>query len=357
VVAVTAVVVDPEPPPGLVWASDAEPGIRRRGRRRFRYVDERTGEQVCDVEVLDRIRRLAVPPAWTDVWICTDATGHLQAVGRDVRGRKQYRYHGDFRAVREDAKFGELATFGHHLDGLRRQVSKDLAAPGLAFEKVTALVVSLLDRTLVRVGNEEYARTNDSYGLTTLRDHHASVTGRQVRLSFRGKSGRDHDIALGDPRLARLVRRCQELPGQTLFQYVDECGVRPLRSTDVNAYLSAVTGQPVTAKTFRTWAATVLAAAALVEARSDDERVRAAAVRAAAEAVARQLGNTPAVCRRSYIHPDVVQLHLDDRLAGLWEVGPSRASSRLLREERRLLHVLDRLNGGSRPVARGTGRS
>lgn len=247
----------------LLFGTDAEPGIRRRGRARRRYVDDVTGETVTDAATLERIASLAVPPAWTDVWISRDPDSHLQATGRDARGRKQYRYHPSFRSHREARKFDQLPAFGAVLGPLRARVSDDLEGSGLDKRRVVALVVRLLDHSFVRVGNEEYARTNQSYGLTTLRDEHAQVQGGRLRLSFVGKHGRRHEVEVADARLARLVRRCQDLPGQVLFQYVEGDEIRPVRSTDVNDYLREVTGLEVTAKTFRTWAASVLLGAGL----------------------------------------------------------------------------------------------
>ena len=248
----------------LRFGLDDEPGIRRRGRRRPRYLDEVTGEELDDSEALERIAALAIPPAWTDVWISADPCSHVQATGRDARGRKQYRYHARFRQQQEEAKFELLEPFGRALPRLRRIVRDDLGRAGLPQERVIALVVELLERTLVRVGNEEYARTNGSFGLTTLRDRHVRIDGSHLRMRFTGKSAKVHDVAFDDRRLARLVRRCQELPGQVLFQFVDGDGAQhPVRSSDINDYLRGATGLDATAKTFRTWSASVFAATAL----------------------------------------------------------------------------------------------
>ena len=327
---------------GLRYVTDAEPGIRRTGTKRFRYTDATTGRGVTKPAVLERIRQLAVPPAWTDVWICADPDGHLQATGRDARGRKQYRYHPEFRAEREQTKFGELVTFGEALGGLRKAIAEDLDRPGMGLERMVALVISLLECTYVRVGNECYATTNKTYGLTTLRRHHVSVHGSEVRIRFVGKGGQRTDISISDARVSRLVRRCQELPGQLLFRYEDEDGtLRPVTSTEVNDYLRAQTGLDVTAKTFRTWGATLFAAAgfaALPPPRT--ARQRQASIKAVVETVAHELRNTPAVARASYIHPLVFDTYENGTLHRLWEAGPSRSGGGLIAEERRLLNVL-----------------
>ena len=328
---------------GLVFGLDDEPGIRRRGRRRFHYVDDLTGATVDDADVLARIRALAVPPAWTDVWLATDPRSHLQATGRDARGRKQYRYHPGFRQLQDEAKFELLVPFGRALPALRKRVGDDLGRRGLSRERVTALVVRLLEETLVRVGNEEYAKANGSFGLTTLRDRHVRDTATGVQLRFVGKSGKGHTVAVDDPRLARLVRRCQDLPGQVLFQYLDDDdSPRPLRSTDVNDYLRAATGLDATAKTFRTWSATLMAATGLVTLPPPSSRREGArAMKEVLSVVSSQLNNTPAVCRRSYIHPTVIEGYLDGTLPRAWQRASARGSSLLCREERRLLNVLD----------------
>jgi DNA topoisomerase IB len=327
---------------GLRYVTDAEPGIRRTGAKRFRYTDSLTGRSVTSDEVRERIRQLAIPPAWTDVWICADPDGHLQATGRDARGRKQYRYHIDFRAEREKTKFDELVLFGDALGGLRRSMEVDIATSGLALERMVALVVSLLECTFVRVGNECYAATNKTYGLTTLRSHHVHVHGSTVRIRFPGKGGKRHDIAIEDPKISRLIRRCQELPGQLLFRYEDDDGnLRPVTSTEVNDYLRDRTGLDVTAKTFRTWGATLFAAAAfaaLPRPRTDRQRQRAE--KAVVETVAKELRNTPAVARASYIHPLIFDAFESGALQRSWEAGPSRAAGGLIAEERRLLRVL-----------------
>jgi DNA topoisomerase IB len=284
---------------GLRYADPAEPGIERvRHGRGFTYRDS-AGRRVTDETTLERIRALAIPPAWRDVWICASSRGHIQAMGRDARGRRQYRYHASWTKARDETKFERSIAFARALPRLRRRVARDLRRPGMPRDKVLAAVVRLLDRTLLRVGNERYARENSSFGLTTLRNRHARPDGRGgMRLSFRGKGGKQLEVSLSDRRLVRVIRKCQDLPGQRLFAYRDDDGdERPIESSDVNDYIRAATGDDFTAKDFRTWAATVLAAQELR--RTDD-------VPAAVKAVAEQLGNTPAVCRRSYINPVVL---------------------------------------------------
>jgi DNA topoisomerase-1 len=326
----------------LRYVAGDEPGIRRLGSQRFRYVDQLTGESIRDAAVLARIKSLAVPPAWQDVWICAEAGGHIQATGRDARGRKQYRYHPRFRQRRERRKFHALFSFGEKLGDLRAQIDRDLRHPSLTRERVVAAVLAILERTYVRVGNEEYARTNRSYGLTTLRSRHAKVNGSELRFCFVGKGGRRFDVSFADPRLARVVRRCQELPGQLLFQHIDEAGEpSAVSSTDVNEYLREVTGLDVTAKTFRTWGASLLAAQELVDVEAPaSDRAAAIAIKTALEPVAAQLGNTITVCRASYVHPKVLTTFADGTLRDLWDAGPKRAAGGLSADERRLLAVL-----------------
>jgi len=301
---------------GLHYVSADRPGILRRpSGSGFKYVSAE-GKPVRDEATLRRIKSLVIPPAWTDVWICADALGHLQAVGRDQRGRKQYRYHPKFREVRDETKYEKMISFVHALPTIRRRARQDLAKPGLPREKVLAAIVRLLETTLIRVGNEEYADQNNSYGLTTLQDRHAKINGATVRFRFRGKSGVQHDVELTDPRIAKIVRQSQELPGQELLQYVDEDGqVRDIGSGDVNDYLREITGQNFTAKDFRTWAGTVLAARALEEFKQVDSQAQAKKnVVQAIEEVARKLGNTRAVCRKCYIHPAVIDSYMDGSL-------------------------------------------
>ena len=270
-----------------------------------------------DERTLARIKSLVIPPAWTDVWICARADGHIQATGRDARGRKQYRYHPDWTRVRDEAKFERLIDFGKALPKVRRTISRHMSERGLGRRKVLATVAYLLDTTLVRVGNREYARTNKSYGLTTLQDRHVTFVGSELRFQFRGKTGKEWKLKLSDRRAARIVRSCQELPGQHLFQYEDDEGVvRQVSSADVNDYIRSIAGPEVTAKDFRTWAGTVLAAMALRE--FEPAEAEAAArrnIRRAIEKVAARLGNTPAICRKCYVHPEVLAAYLDGKLA------------------------------------------
>jgi DNA topoisomerase-1 len=298
---------------GLRYVTDAQPGIRRkRSGRGFTYEDP-DGKRVRDREALARIESLAVPPAWTDVWICRSPHGHLQATGRDARGRKQYRYHPRWRAVRDEAKYERMIAFGKRLPRIRRRLSKDLALPGLPREKVLAAVVRLLETTAFRVGNEEYARENSSFGLTTMRDRHVDVEGPVLRFEFRGKGGKLHRLDVHDRRLARIVARCQDLPGYELFQYVDdEANRRTIDSGDVNDYMREISGEEFTAKEFRTWIGTVLAAMALEEFEAFDSEAQAKShVVRAIESVAERLGNTPAICRKCYVHPAVIEAYMD----------------------------------------------
>jgi DNA topoisomerase I len=298
---------------GLTYVNGGRAGItRRRAGKFFTYMDS-SGRRVRDTDTLRRIRSLAIPPAWTEVWICPSPTGHVQAVGRDARGRKQYRYHPRWRDIRDETKYARMLAFARVLPSIRARVERDLGRSGLSRDKILATVVRLLETTLIRVGNEEYVRQNRSFGLTTMRDHHVAVSGSMLRFHFRGKSGKEHAVDVRDPRLARIVRRCQELPGQELFQYVDEGGARQtIDSADVNAYLREIAGDEFTAKDFRTWAGTVLAALALAEVKAftSKRQARRNIVRAV-ESVARRLGNTPAICRKGYVHPAVIDAYLD----------------------------------------------
>jgi DNA topoisomerase-1 len=319
---------------GLRYVSDAAPGIARKPHgRSFRYIAP-GGAPVRDAATLARIRSLAVPPAWRDVWICTLEDGHLQATGRDARGRKQYRYHPRWRETRDETKYGRVAAFLRALPRIRTRVSRDLALPGLPREKVLATLVRLLETTFIRVGNQEYARENDSFGLTTLRDHQVRVRGATLKFEFRGKSGVEQRIELSDPRLAAIVRRMQDLPGEELFQYVDDDGeTRTVESADVNAYLKEAAGDAFTSKDFRTWAGTVLACEALriVGPAATQSEAKRNLVRAV-DAVAARLGNTKAVCRKCYIHPVVIERYLDGTLAnGLRGRSPQARIAALLR--------------------------
>ncbi len=298
---------------GLRYVNDSKPGIQRKSARAgFRYVGA-DGRLVRDPDTLGRIRSLVIPPAWTDVWICPYEKGHIQVTARDARGRKQYRYHPRWRSARDETKYAHVIGFGKALPAIRRRVEKDLARQGLPREKVLATVVRLLETTMMRVGNEEYARSNGSYGLTTLRDRHVRIDGARMQFRFKGKSSKEHFIELNDKRLAAIVRRCRELPGHELFQYLDEGGERcAIDSEDVNNYLREITGEDYTAKDFRTWAGTLLAALALREFETFDSKAQAKKnlVRAI-ESVSAKLGNTPAICRKCYIHPVVMESYLD----------------------------------------------
>lgn len=317
---------------GLRYVSDVMPGIRRRRvGEAFTYTAPLGGPVRAGAE-LERIRSLAIPPAWTDVWICPSPEGHLQATGRDAKGRKQYRYHGRWRAIRDDTKYGKLRSFGDALPRIREKVGRDLAQPGLPREKVLATVVRLLDLSFIRIGNPEYARANESFGLTTMRDEHVEIRGERVRFKFRGKSGKEHDIDVWDRQLARIMRRCQELDGQELFQYLDEGGQsRTIESADVNGYLRAAAGEGFTAKDFRTWAGTVLAARELARVGPFETETEARRkVASAVSEVARQLGNTQAVCRKCYIHPAVIDGYLDGSLLSAWRDGDDRGEETVL---------------------------
>ena len=301
---------------GLVHGADEEPGIRRRRAGKgfsYKWPD---GTTVAEEDTLQRIRKLAIPPAYRDVWICPDPDGHLQATGRDARGRKQYRYHPRWTEQREGTKFGRMLEFCRALPAIRATVDEHLSQRGLPREKVLAAVVRLLETTLIRVGNETYARENQSYGLTTLRDGHAEIEGSQIRFTFKGKSGKEWEVELKDRRLARVVRACRDVPGEELFQYIGDDGARhAITSGDVNDYLRAITGEDFTAKDFRTWAGTVLAALALKEFESFDSKAKAKRnVTRAIEQVAARLGNTVSVCRKSYVHPEVLDAYLEGNL-------------------------------------------
>jgi DNA topoisomerase I len=301
---------------GLTYVSDEDRGLsRERHGDGFRYLKP-NGEPVTDEATLDRIRRLAIPPAWTDVWICTKANGHLQATGRDVRGRKQYKYHPQFREVRESTKYEHMLEFARALPAIRAKIAEHMELRGLPREKVLATVVHLLESTLIRIGNDDYAKENKSYGLTTLRNPHVSVNGSELRFRFKGKSGKSWQLQLKDRRVAKIVKACQELPGQKLFEYLDENGeAREVTSADVNAYLREITGQDITAKDFRTWAGTVMAALALREFETFDSQASAKKnLRAAIETVASRLGNTPTICRKCYIHPEILSAYTEGAL-------------------------------------------
>jgi DNA topoisomerase-1 len=299
---------------GLIYVSAGSPGIsRKRTGGGFRYVDA-SGQTIADEETQDRLRRLAIPPAWREVWICAEPRGHLQATGRDSRGRAQYLYHPEFRAVRDRAKFEHLLAFARALPAIRARVARDMAKPGLGRDTVLATVVHLLEATMIRIGNRDYAAANQSYGLTTLRSRHVSLAGAELRFRFKGKSGRDWQVRVHDRRAARIVRALQDLPGQLLFQYADGDGaLQAITSADVNAYLREISGADVTAKDFRTWAGTVLASAALAARAADTKPSKRAAAQVVAE-VASALGNTPTICRKCYVHPALIEAYLAGEL-------------------------------------------
>jgi DNA topoisomerase I len=328
---------------GLRYVSDDRPGYSRKANGNdFEYFDTE-GKRIRDEQRLLRIKRLAVPPAWTHVWICPSPNGHLQASGRDARRRKQYRYHERWREVRDENKFARLADFAEALPQIRKRVRHDIKLPGLPREKVLAAVVRLLERTLIRVGNEEYARENKSFGLTTMKNRHVKVKGPNVRFRFRGKSGRQHEVDLTDRRIAKIVAKCQELPGQDLFQFVsDEGEVQDVTSQDVNGYLRELTGEDFTAKDFRTWAGTLLAVLALnAQDRSEIAKQAKANVKAAVCAVAELLGNTPAICRKCYVHPAVFEAYLTKTgIPGMTEAMKKPRRSRLRSTELAVLRFL-----------------
>ncbi|MGF1512250.1 MAG: DNA topoisomerase IB [Elainellaceae cyanobacterium] len=327
---------------GLRYVSDSQPGIRRQKvGRGFSYFDVE-GNRIKDRAERDRLKQLPIPPSWRDVWICPVENGHLLATGRDAKGRKQYRYHPEWRKMRNEIKFERLQTFGRLLSRIREQTDAHLRMHGLPRQKVLALVVKLLETTLIRIGNVEYARENDSYGLTTLRTKHVDIEGSQVEFEFTGKSGVDHHIELTDRRLARIIKRCYEIPGYTLFQYIDENGDRQnIDSGDVNDYLQALTGEDLTAKEFRTWGGTVLAALALGEQELEESETAAKQrVVAAIKSVAKQLGNRPATCRKYYVHPRIPEAYLSGDLAPLMQ-SAEQTIERLERYECAVLELID----------------
>lgn len=331
---------------GLRYTTDAEPGLRRvRAGKGFRYVHP-DGRPVRDRRTLERIKSLVIPPAYENVWICRHANGHLQVTGYDTRRRKQYRYHPDWRRVRDQDKFQRMIDFGRALPALRRKVARDLAVAGMARKRVLALVVTLLDRTLVRIGNEAYASENGTYGLSTLKDRHAKFAGAgELRLRFLGKRGARHDVAVADPRLVRLVRRCQQLPGQSLFQFLEDGVRRTVDSGQVNRYLNELTGEAFTAKDFRTWHATMRAVVHLSQhpiPEFTSERARMATIAGVVAKVAAELNNTPAVCRKSYINPVVFDAWRAGLLQPLQRKNLQRAPRQAEQATLRLLRQLER---------------
>lgn len=306
--------------------SDSQPGIRRKrvgGGFTYRHPD---GTKVANPENLKRIRSIVIPPAWTDVWICPHAQGHIQATGRDARGRKQYRYHQAFREIRESTKYEHMMAFAQALPALRTTVDLHMGLRGLPRQKVLATVVHLLETTLIRIGNDDYAKQNDSFGLATLKNRHVSVDGAQLRFRFTGKSGKKWSVAITDRRVAKVIKACQELPGQELLQYLDEeKNPQDVTSADVNDYLREITKDNITAKDFRTWGGTVLAAIALRELQSFDSAAGAKKnLRAAVEQVASRLGNTPTICRKCYIHPELMNCYLEGSLVRQMKANAER---------------------------------
>ncbi|HEU5312968.1 MAG TPA: DNA topoisomerase IB [Candidatus Udaeobacter sp.] len=330
---------------GLRYVTDDRPGYTRKANGdHLEYLDTE-GKPIRDQQRLLRIKGLAIPPAWTDVWISPSPNGHIQATGRDARRRKQYRYHERWREVRDENKFERVANFVRALPNIRRRVAADLKLSGLPREKVLATIVRLLERTFIRVGNEEYARDNKSFGLTTIKNRHVTVNGAQLRFCFRGKSGRQHDVDVTDRRIAKIVSRCQDLPGQDLFQYVAEDGeLRDVTSQDVNDYLREITGENFTAKDFRTWGGTVLVAIALsTQDRFESTKQAKANVKTAICAVAELLGNTAAICRKCYVHPAVLEAYLSGReIAGLTKAMRRSNNINLLAAERAILKLIFR---------------
>ncbi len=344
--ATATVSAGPSPVPGLRYVSDEIPGIRRRrSGKGFTYTDTK-GKRVADPETLVRIRALTIPPAWSDVWICATSNGHLQATGRDARGRKQYRYHDRWRQVRDETKFERLAEFGRDLTSIRKGVQRDLSLEGLPREKVLATVVRLMDTAYARIGNPAYAKENKSFGLTTLRDKHVEIKGSSVRFQFTGKGGKDHEFGVDDPRLAKIVKRCRDLPGYDLFQYVEADGMRrTIGSGDVNDYLREISDGEFTAKYFRTWVGTLVAAKTLAAMPlPKSERGGKRSVTRAVDAVAASLGNTAAIARKAYIDPLVIDSYLSGTLAQEWDRPlPKRAprfATKLRSDEQRLLRLL-----------------
>jgi DNA topoisomerase-1 len=334
---------------GLRYVSDKTPGFRRLGTKKvFRYLDT-SGHVIKSPSTLGRIQRLAIPPAWTDVWICPSAEGHIQAVGRDARGRKQYRYHSQWRETRDETKYHRMAAFGKALPKIRSRVARDLKEKQLTRNKVLATVVRLLETTFIRVGNKEYTDQNGSFGLTTLRERHVDVRGNQVRFCFRGKSGVKHAIDIEDKTLARTVRRLRDLPGYELFRYYDDEGqLSTLGSADVNEYVREAAGDDFTAKDFRTWAGTMLAAEALKGCSFSTSKEAQRNVKAAIADVAARLGNTPAVCRKCYIHPIILDGYLNQTFPA--KLAAAKARGRLSAHEGAVLSFLRKQSKPKKPV-------
>lgn len=349
---------------GLRYVLDDRPGISRtKIGKSFHYIAP-NGKKIKDPADLGRIKALAIPPAWTNVWICPGANGHLQAVGKDARGRKQYRYHKRWREVRDDSKYQRMLDFARALPSIRTIVSEHMRLPGLPRKKVLGTVVRLLEISLIRVGNEEYAKENSSYGLTTMLDRHADVSGGKMRFTFKGKSNKRHTVEIEDKRLAKIVKNCQELPGQELFQYEDENGqVQDINSADVNEYLQEITGKDFTAKDFRTWAGTVLAALALQEMKQFDTKAQAKRnLTQAIERVAERLGNTPTICKKCYVHPTILNSYLDGSMLKTLRLRAEKALkediAELKPEEAAVLAFLQkRIAQESEPLEKALARS
>lgn len=345
-------------PAGLRHADDTRPGFsRRKQRNAFVYFDL-DGKRIDDEAQIARIDALAIPPAYTDVWICPDPRGHIQATGRDARGRKQYRYHPQWRETRDADKFGRMAAFGQALPRIRARVARDLARKGMPREKVIAAVVHLLDTTLIRIGSVEYARDNQSYGLTTLRKKHVTIRAGEVRFRFAGKSGIEHDVTVDNPRVKRIVRQCADLPGHDLFQYVDEDGTRhTIGSADINDYLREVSHADFTAKDYRTWAGSVYAMAALRELVCESAADARRHVVATVKEVATLLRNTPAVCRRCYIHPEVIAAFEAGELQALQALAPPRAKRHMKVDEAAFAALLAQVEKRARLASRRSRKS
>jgi DNA topoisomerase-1 len=329
---------------GLRYVQDGQAGIRRVPHgKKFRYIDV-NGKPLTDKNALARIKALAIPPAWTEVWICPNPAGHLQATGRDAKGRKQYRYHAQWRAVRDTVKYAHMIDFGLHLPLIRDQVMTDMRSPQLSKRKVVATVVYLLEKTMIRIGNEAYAKENKSYGLTTLHNRHVAVEGNAIEFHFRGKSRVEHHVRIQDPRLARIIRQIRDLPGQELFQYLDDEGQRhAIDSSDVNDYLKEITGKDYTAKDFRTWAGTVHTTLALSALKYETQTEAKKNVIQAIEMAARKLGNTPTICRKCYVHPAVIDSYLAGELLILQQAAETGAGPDSMADaERHILKLLKR---------------
>jgi DNA topoisomerase-1 len=340
---------------GLRYVTDDSPGLRRRKSGKGFIYTSAGGKVIRDPEVIRRIKSLAIPPAWRDVWICPLPNGHLQATGRDARGRKQHRYHPLWREVRDRTKYHKMLAFAKQLPAIRRQVAKDLALPGLPQQKVLATVVLLLETGMVRVGNEEYARENNSFGVATLRERHVEVSGPKIRFEFRGKSGVKHSFDLNDARLAKIIRQCQELPGHELFQYIDADGKRcTIDSADVNEYLRSIAGEEFSSKDFRTWAGSLLTVIALRKVCGEKNKATKKDVARAIESVAKQLGNTVAVCRKCYVHPAIVESSMNGSLAVVFTPGQTNSNGSRIRglkaEEVSLVELLKRSSRNGRPA-------